>query len=1217
MTTTRMDGSAFLAELAAAKSGSSSSGSTTSSSVAAVTEDSNAQKIDFNGSADMRTIPLTLGSKEISVRSSSSSESLRSQQLTSRNLVKFSWDHQYYHGRLCDIHLNGRYMAYSIFTHEGLVRVVRHTDIDGATVDSKTLLKGMKGKVMDVAVAHTRAEKELLVGVIDSQGTVFVFEVREESSGFSQKLLLTVKHEGAGDDDIHRFIWCPYLPDEESEEDERSDRLFVATSGSKANLYDLDKVISSYGSGPLSASDIENGNGRLEVEAQKNDITDASFSPDGTAIAMATSDGEVKFYQVYMNGSESPRCLHNWPPHDGKQLTSLFFMDNHKNYDQSTPFWKFAVTGAERNNELKVWSCESWQCLQTIRFKPDRDGQNPVFKAALDPSGKFLLLSEINRGLIYALHFVENGTKLNLGSISEFATPTPFLSLSISDVGVKKSQIDAHGNFKVISDSSDSDSESMSDDFDSSDEEIDVVGGDSAGTKRKVDAIVVDFVAIQPKHVTNCRLFLVEPEVKAEAEEAGGEVEITQMTSALTLDQVEKVIKVETLSEDEEGDTDQVANISIQDIKPNLDALLLSASKAAAAAQKSAIASGDSALHEKLVIKTEPRSPEAAASTDLAAAAKEINLMSPEAFVKVEPTITETIKIKEEPSESLSASLKARLMRSGNSSPSREVQDILEDSEEAGGLGTDVVVEEQSQEEDEEEEEELEEQEDFKDPAILSLAKPSSFVAGPTVKLETPVKKAGNSKKLNKTTDWPATMPSPIGVPVTADVKVLSTSFDSGAARKVSAPAFPAPPTTAQLSPAQNPTLEALLNKMSDMTNLIQTQRAEMNRLREELRSEKKADKAELKKALEDHKKKIQETIRKETSSRGDSISNNITSSMNGMIQQKLEQVVRQEMKKTAQNVMQQSMQSVTQAIEQEVHQRSAKADNQLRDALTKSVNSRQFGEQTAQSLANQIAPHVSTAFREGFAKTLVPAFERSMQQVLAQLSANFARGLKEHEARLGQQLTNAKDEQLRSLTGNLSKELSSQLNSRVSQVCAEVSTKIEQEIINSPGFKEKSAVTANVAAANAEKSKAKSIEGSKITIRNMLTQGNFEGAFQTALTANNLNLVLDTCEMVNPSQIFTTTPCLSQPILLSLIQQLSHNLDDRTELKRRFLQDALMSLDDQDPVTRNNASKILGELRLKLQAFLQESPRVAGKELKMLTMAAEHFIMSVQRGGF
>ena len=66
-----------------------------------------------------------------------------------------------------------------------------------------------------------------------------------------------------------------------------------------------------------------------------------------------------------------------------------------------------AVTGADNNSELKVWSCESWSCLQTIRFEPDETGAKPVFKAALDPSGNYILLSEINRGVIYALRFVQ------------------------------------------------------------------------------------------------------------------------------------------------------------------------------------------------------------------------------------------------------------------------------------------------------------------------------------------------------------------------------------------------------------------------------------------------------------------------------------------------------------------------------------------------------------------------------------------------------------------------------------------------------------------------------------------------------------------------------------------------------------------------------------------------------------------------------------------
>ena len=36
---------------------------------------------------------------------------------------------------------------------------------------------------------------------------------------------------------------------------------------------------------------------------------DAAFSPDGTALATASLDGEVKFFQVNMNESTSPRLV--------------------------------------------------------------------------------------------------------------------------------------------------------------------------------------------------------------------------------------------------------------------------------------------------------------------------------------------------------------------------------------------------------------------------------------------------------------------------------------------------------------------------------------------------------------------------------------------------------------------------------------------------------------------------------------------------------------------------------------------------------------------------------------------------------------------------------------------------------------------------------------------------------------------------------------------
>lgn len=55
------------------------------------------------------------------------------------------------------------------------------------------------------------------------------------------------------------------------------------------------------------------------------------------------------------------------------------------------------------------------------------------------------------------------------------------------------------------------------------------------------------------------------------------------------------------------------------------------------------------------------------------------------------------------------------------------------------------------------------------------------------------------------------------------------------------------------------------------------------------------------------------------------------------------------------------------------------------------------------------------------------------------------------------------------------------------------------------------------------------------------------------ALTAGDLNIVMYVCENVDPEKVFSQSPCpLSQPVLLSLIQQLSVDLAMYTDLKHK-----------------------------------------------------------------
>ncbi|XP_075211896.1 enhancer of mRNA-decapping protein 4 homolog Ge-1 isoform X2 [Lycorma delicatula] len=437
------------------------------------------QKIEFQGSDDSHTVEIC--DTDVTIIPSAGDHSTGSSKVKLQNVVDYTWEERFYTGQLLAVHMAGKYLAYGIKAAgktTGVVRVLNRETSDRA------LIKGMDGMVQDIAFAYI--PQEILLGCVDQAGNLFVHQVMENKpSGLICTLLLhVVSDKDCPPVPCHRVVWCPYIPEDGPKNavsvyDDVAG-LLALTRGTKVELWNVPMVKNNHGVGPVKPGAVEEG--YLEVNEHSQTIVDAAFSPDGTAIATASFDGEVKFFQVYMQNGK-PRCLHQWKPHNGRPLSSLFFLDNHKNYNPEAQFWKFAVTGANENSELKLWSCETWSCLQTIRFMPRSDGGKIQLKASMDLGSSYLLLTDHVHRVLFVMQVQKDETETNcfFQSVSEFSLPYPILSFGIVDAGLRRFKSDTFT-------------------FD------DLCNGDGDEEEHLQCAIVIRMYLMQPKSLQECHI---------------------------------------------------------------------------------------------------------------------------------------------------------------------------------------------------------------------------------------------------------------------------------------------------------------------------------------------------------------------------------------------------------------------------------------------------------------------------------------------------------------------------------------------------------------------------------------------------------------------------------------------------------------------------------------------------------------------------------------
>lgn len=127
-----------------------------------------------------------------------------------------------------------------------------------------------------------------------------------------------------------------------------------------------------------------------------------------------------------------------------------------------------------------------------------------------------------------------------------------------------------------------------------------------------------------------------------------------------------------------------------------------------------------------------------------------------------------------------------------------------------------------------------------------------------------------------------------------------------------------------------------------------------------------------------------------------------------------------------------------------------------------------------------------------------------------------------------------------------------------------------------------------------------------KEQIQALILQNKINKAFHQALLANDLNLVEYTIDKADIQLVFN--PCsLDQKVILSLIQQITADMTCHTDIKQKYLSEAILSLDFRDSITKDHAPKILKEVCEKCQQFLSNQPSShLASSVKMLLMAAK-----------
>uniref|UniRef100_A0AAY4EVA0 Enhancer of mRNA-decapping protein 4 n=1 Tax=Denticeps clupeoides TaxID=299321 RepID=A0AAY4EVA0_9TELE len=1298
------------------------------------------QTICLSGDDGSTCIAITSRNVEIvaSRDSSIDSKARGSNKVKITPVAKYDWEHKYYYGNL--IAVSNSYLAYAIrgANNHAMIRVL--------SLDSgeRTLLKGFTGSVTDLAFAHLDSS---LLGCVDEAGNLVIWQLTSSGSKIQDGVIVHIKRpEDTPQNSNRRLIWCPYILEDNEDSPEDACQTLALLHDDRAEVWDIDILRSSNSTWPVDATNLKEG--FITVRGHTGRISEGALSPDGTVLATASHDGYVKFWQIYIEGQDQPRCLHEWQPHNGKPLSCLLFCDNHKKQDPDVPFWRFLITGAGQNQELKMWCTVSWTCLQTIRFSPDPCNSIvlPSLKASLDLSAEYLILSDVQRKVLYVmeLHQDQEKGRATFIAISEFLLTHPVLSFGVQDVsrsrlrhtevlpaeeesesmttegsqgstesrsGIQiklycvhtKSLQDVQIWFQPNSSSSACAFPPPADSEDGfgfpdhlADLGVDTLNsdkdscGDSHNDMFKISALPApaDFLspaasAAMPKLMTPDAFMT--PSASVPASPGSSASSLTIVTAISSCDSGirggEDVTQSPKMSMDNSnssprassssillpglGDSIQVMpspnpplSLDLQAIEP----ILVQQTSPSRTRSPDVISSASTAMPQdipEIASETLPRSlvggvlidsrdgTTSLHSDSMASAASALHLLSPrkrsrgaadgEQRMSSTPSLLETALSQENAASAAASCSDSSVSHAWPAAPdiTRETRNSLRDNGMTDSSRDELkdrhispqYLRRTYQLTQNDSQDASAEQSDHDD-EVASLAS-STGNCGSRSSHRLPMK------------DWKS---SPRSSP---KLKRKSKKEDGESSQFRHA--------DHQMSADMHEELLLLIkSQQRELAELRHSQTELLQRVTGHMDGVQSSVMAHIEHVLLSHHEQEQrrmERILAEGQHRNlqlqEQLAQQLAQSLGNTLGNRLDKVLREELKKTVPQTISKSLEPVTGQMNNTIAAKLTAVEGTLKENVTKVVKSKNTTDAIGRAAAEAMQGPIQAAYKEAFQSIVLPVFERGCQSMFQQINDSFKQGTHEYIQQLETHVKNRKqreqeardpvigqlqqtidtlqstlDQLATNVTASVRSEVQHQLHMIVGNLQESILTQVQRIVKGEVSLamkEQQAAVTSSImqamrsAAGTPVPTAHLDYQSQQASILQLLQQGQLNQAFQQALSAADLNLVLYVCETIDSQQVFGQTPCpLIQPVLLSLIQQLSTNLGTRSELKISYLEDAVMNLDHGDPVTRDHMSAVLSQVRQKLFQFLQQDPHnPLSKRARRLMMMLQGLVVN------